>query len=251
MEEETTAHLFWHCQRAREVWLTSNLFRDSLVHHFGSVMDMLWNKCRNGGAKKTCQALLQGVLEYLSEYQAYMEVTAYPKQSAEVVVWTPPSPTRYKINVDGAVFKEQKLAGVGILIRDATGQLIGACSKKIEAPLGAIEADAKAVELGLQFAKDMSIQDYTLESDSVTLVNALRDFSPPPLSVVALVYSSVAVSHSFRCVDFAHVGRNGNRSTHLFARHALGIANLSIWVEETPCFLEQALNQSIFVNSSD
>ena len=36
---------------------------------------------------------------------------------------------------------------------------VGACSKKIEAPLGAIEAEAKASELGLQFAKDMSIHD--------------------------------------------------------------------------------------------
>ena len=72
-------------------------------------------------------------------------------------MWTPPCPTHYKINVDRAVFKEQKMAGVGILIRDATGQLIGAYSKKIGAPLGAIEAEAKVVKLGLQFAKDMSI----------------------------------------------------------------------------------------------
>ena len=56
--------------------------------------------------------------------------------------WKPPSPDRYKINVDGVVFKEHRLAGVGILIRDAEGHLIGACSKKLEAPLGAIEAEA-------------------------------------------------------------------------------------------------------------
>ena len=51
-------------------------------------------------------------------------------------MWMPhsPSPSRYKINVDGAMFKEQKMARVGILIRDAAGQLIGACSKKIDAP---------------------------------------------------------------------------------------------------------------------
>lgn len=88
--------------------------------------------------------------------------------------WTPPSPTRYKINVDGVVSKEQRIAGVGILIRDDEGRLIGACSKKIKAPLGPIEAEAKAAELGLQFAKDMSIQDFTLESDSLTLINTLR-----------------------------------------------------------------------------
>ena len=114
----------------------------------------------------------------------------------------------------------------------------------------------------------MSIQDFTLESDSLSLVNALRDLSPPPLSVAALVYSSIAAAHSFLSVaalvyssiaaahsfhraDFAHVGCNGNRPAHLHARHALGIANLSVWVEETPCFLEQALNQDVFVNSSD
>ena len=62
-------------------------------------------------------------------------------------MWTPPSPARYKINVDGAVFKEQKSAGVGIIIRDDAGQLIGAYSKEIKAPLGAIEVEAKA-EIG-------------------------------------------------------------------------------------------------------
>ncbi|XP_075658345.1 uncharacterized protein LOC142628188 [Castanea sativa] len=157
-----------------------------------------------------------------------MEVTVYPKQPAEAMVWTPPSPTCYKINAGSAVFKEQKMAGVGILIRDAAGQLIGACSKKIEAPLSAIEAEAKAAELNFQFAKDMSIQDFTLESDSLTLVNAIRDLSPSPLSVATLVYSSVVVAHSFHCVDFAHVGQNGNKRAYLLARHALGIANL--WI---------------------
>ena len=42
MEEETSAHLFWCCQRVCDIWHMSNLFWDSLVHHFGSFMDMLW-----------------------------------------------------------------------------------------------------------------------------------------------------------------------------------------------------------------
>ena len=75
--------------------------------------------------------------------------------------------------------------------------------------------------------------------------------SPPPSLVAALVYSSVVVSHSFRCVDFSHVGRNGNRLAHLLARHALGIADLSVWVEEIHCFLEQALNQDVVVIFAD
>ena len=174
-----------------------------------------------------------------------------PKKLGEPVKWKPPSPNRYKVNMDGAVFKEKCMAGVGILIRDAEGHLIGACSRKLAAPLGAIEAEAKVVELGLLFAKDMSIQDFTFESNSLNLINALQDLSPPPLSVATLVYSSVAMSHSFRGVDFSHVGRKGNRPAHLLARHSLGIADLSVWVEESHCFLEQALNQDVVVISFD
>ena len=214
----------------------------------------LWsnrNECRNGGAKKSCQSLLQGALEYLDAYQTCVVELGCPKQPVEPAKWKPPSPDRYKINVDGAVFKEQRMAGVGILIRDAEGHLIGACSRKLEAPLGAVEAEAKAMELGLLFARDLSIQDFNLESDSLTLINALQDLSPPPSLVAALVYSSVAMSHSFRCVEFSYVGRNGNRPAHLLARHALGIAELSVWVEETPCFLEQALNQDVVATSID
>lgn len=120
MEEETSGHLFWRCQRARDIWCMSDLFRESLVQHFGSFMDMLWylvmvaqwghseveklivvawaiwsnrNECRNGGSKKSCQALLQGALEYLGEYQTCLVVSGSLKQPAETVKWTPPSPT--------------------------------------------------------------------------------------------------------------------------------------------------------------
>ena len=46
-------------------------------------------------------------------------------------------------------------------------------------------------------------------------------------------------------MDFSFVGRKGNRPAHLLARHALGIANFSVWVEEIPCFIEQALAQDV------
>ena len=93
------------------------------------------------------------------------------------------------------------------------------------APLGAIVAKVKAFEVGLQFAKDMLIQDFILEGDSQVLVNALKDLSPPPSFVATLVYSSVADSHDFCQVDFSHVRRQGNRPVHLLAKHDFGIAD--------------------------
>ena len=109
--------------------------------------------------------LLQGALNYLMEYQA-CSLLSDGSTPPTKVSWSPPSHNWYKINVDGAVFRDQKAAGVGVIVWDAEGTLIRACSKRIMAPLGAIEVEAKALEFGLQFAKDLSIHEFTLESDS-------------------------------------------------------------------------------------
>ena len=53
------------------------------------------------------------------------------------------------MNLDGTVFKAQKSARVGVLIRDEQGQVLAALSQKINAPLGALEVEAKAVEVAL------------------------------------------------------------------------------------------------------
>lgn len=63
--------------------------------------------------------------------------------------WTSLPHGRYKIKVDGVVCASQKAAGLGVLVRDAEAKVVGACSKKIMAPLCAVETKAKAFEYGL------------------------------------------------------------------------------------------------------
>ena len=107
--------------------------------------------------------------------------------------------------MNGAVFAAQKVAGVGVLIRDAKGRVVGACSKKIMAPLGAVETKAKAFEFGLQFARDLLIHDLVLEGDSLVIVNVLKEASPPPALVPAMPYNVNSISHEFRSVEFSHI----------------------------------------------
>uniref|UniRef100_A0A7N2ME92 RNase H type-1 domain-containing protein n=1 Tax=Quercus lobata TaxID=97700 RepID=A0A7N2ME92_QUELO len=52
-------------------------------------------------------------------------------------------------------------------------------------------------------------------------------------------------------IDFSHVKRQGNRLAHLLAKHALGIADYLTWMEETPCFLEQALLHDVHFDFSE
>ena len=116
----------------------------------------LWhnrNEVRNGGKKRNGKELVNWASQYLEEYKATNECMGTTTTRDEVKAsWVPLPIHGFKVNVDGAVFKGQKTAGVGVIIRDDMGRLEAALSKKIKAPLGAVEAEAMAYEAGLLFA---------------------------------------------------------------------------------------------------
>ena len=84
--------------------------------------------------------------------------------------WLPPIGPSCKVNVDGAMFEIKNEAGVGVIIRDHEENFIAGLSKKFQFPFDAIEIEAKALETGLVFAREIGIQDLVLESDSLLLI---------------------------------------------------------------------------------
>ena len=91
--------------------------------------------------------------------------------------------------------------------------------------------------------------DFILEGDSFLVTNALKEVSPPPSSVAAIISNSLLVSQEFRQVVFSRVCRQDNRPTHLLAKYASGIDDFSVWLEEERCFLNQALIQDVTYSS--
>ena len=69
--------------------------------------------------------------------------------------------------VDGAVFAQHRAVGNGVIFRDDMGRVEAALSKRLDAPLGAVEAEAMAYETGLLFAKDIGVQEVVIEGDSL------------------------------------------------------------------------------------
>ena len=49
------------------------------------------------------------------------------------LAWVPPSLGLCKINVDGALSRTKKLAGIGVVIRDHRGRILAALCRKIRA----------------------------------------------------------------------------------------------------------------------
>lgn len=74
----------------------------------------LWNNRNNikhGGKNRSVEGIVKEAEEYAKEVRQVQQVSARPPPTAKSH-WTPPRPGCYKINVDGAVFKDGRGCGV-------------------------------------------------------------------------------------------------------------------------------------------
>ena len=101
--------------------------------------------------------------------------------------------------------------------------MIAALSKKWTWPLFAIEAEAKAIEAGVEFAKDVGIREAEFESDSLMVCNALQGLSSPPSSVMNVLAEVMNQLSCFRQWKITHTKRQGNVPARLLAQHAKNV----------------------------
>jgi ribonuclease HI len=88
--------------------------------------------------------------------------------------WTKPSPDIVKINCDGAFTMEQLTGGWGYVMRGCDGAVICTGYGRLDNVLEASHAEIVACLQALQRANEMGIQNVVLETDAMTVVEAIK-----------------------------------------------------------------------------
>ena len=152
--------------------------------------------------------------------------------------------------MDGAVFAKVGCCGVGVVIRNEEGLLMGAMSKKVHFPLGAMEVEAMAMEERIQLARDLGLRDIDLESDAQTVVLAVGGIDPGLCSIQKIVEGVKQGLSAFSSWSCSHVRRQSNMAAHLMAKEAINVLECLIWVEDTPSIIVSQIHMDVIALDS-
>ena len=268
---ETSLHLFWFCDKAKEVWCNSKMALPFSLDHSWSFIDVMWqlvkhsstspglmekmmslcweiwkerNSVRNGSGKRESKVLVRNAASLVEEYNAANERVVF-KNPEFSTKWHPPDSPRFKMNVDAAVFSDLRAMGAGMVIRDSQGQVLAAMCKRIPANLSALDAEAKSMEIAVHFVWEMGFREVYFKTDSSNLKNILTGLSEAPASLEPITASILAQLDKFRFISFCHVKRDGNRPGHILAKFAKQVGDSVVWLEETPNLIENACSQDV------
>ena len=274
VQSETSGHILWGCQYAKEVWSGTKIKLPWLQDPLNDFVDIVWetmnshpqvdwtmfavtawsiwnnrNSVIHEGKCKGIGVLIRAVADYVDKIkQGKQPQMGQPSKITRP--WSPPRQDWYKINTDGVVFRESGCSGSGVVIRNEEGQIMGAMSKRWDLPLGALEIEAMAVEDGVQFAWDLGLKRIIIESDSQIVVNAICDQSVVPSSIQHVIEG---IGVNLRCFDawmVSHVCRESNSAAHILARNAKFVIDRVIWVEDTPPIVSAQVQHDVICMNS-
>jgi ribonuclease HI len=177
---------------------------------------------------------------YLDEFVSSIE----PLQPAEptstlVIKWQPPSRHNFKINYDGAVFKETNEAGIGVVVRNKAGHVMASLVQKVRYPQSVESIEAWAAKRAVQFVSEIGLKEAEFEGDSKTIVAALNDPHHCPTHYGLLIADAKSLANALDSYCFSHVKRQGNGLAHALARMAKHTDILEVWMEDVPPPLQQ------------
>ena len=135
------------------------------------------NKVRTSPSGWPLDQIAQQAYQSLQEFQLAQPrkpIAATPAQ----IRWQPPSMDRVKINFDGAVFKNEDGAGIGMVVRDSQGMVMASLSQNIPLPHSVVNLETLAACRALEFSLELGFDKAILEGDSMIVMAALRDTSP-------------------------------------------------------------------------
>ncbi|XP_057453128.1 uncharacterized protein LOC130744990 [Lotus japonicus] len=275
-DEESIAHALIFCPQVSPIWFMSSLSMNfsgpqpdnfTMEHWLASLLDQ-----GDDWVTDKVLTLLYAVWARRNLWVFYhrwltMEQTLIRVAAMEVVAldssvgdahdllrgerqdkWKGPAVGIAKINTDAA-FKAGAAVGMGMVVRNAAGEVLASASGKRGGADSAAVAEAMALRWSLELALDMGFQAVVVETDCAVLHGAWNVAASDRSYMAAVIRDCVDLSRLFRSFEFLLIHRTANLVADFLAKFALS-SFCNVWLEEYPPGLEGILISDVSSSSS-
>ena len=266
MELETEIHALWNCGVAQDSWAgcsarlqKCHLGSEDMLQLWEELMARLtidelelflvqawiiWNQ-RNAlihGKQLQAPGILNGRAEdFMDEFRHAQSHLVTRPPSLNPISWRPPSPNRFKLNFDAAIFKDEEASGFGAIIWNERGEVMAAFLGKGPPVACSEEAEILACRRAVEFALECGFREMVVEGDNQSVMTALERKTNLSSWVGHSLPDVLCLLNGFGWSQILFAKRSVNTVAHLLARHAKNGSHDIIWIEESPPTVVQAL----------
>ncbi|XP_050136232.1 uncharacterized protein LOC126611989 [Malus sylvestris] len=148
---------------------------------------------------------------------------------------------RLKMNIDGSWNAGRLVAGFGAISKDFNGCFVAATTGRFDDVSSPLIPEAMAVRAGLQWAIDRGYHSLIIETDSLQIVQALRDPTLNSSIIGQVAEDCKALLNTITKANITHIRRNANIDAHCLAKVGLSLIQSCEWFGSPPSILTDIL----------
>lgn len=255
-EPETNLHVFFYCEKVREVWTRSglgvstplsnifSLWMQVIIINNNSVyienfFMLLWSIWQTKNAHvwndqsilptstiHTAQSMLYGWQQaciHANQESHHMSHASQQDHAISVPIydrtkWAAPTPSFLKLNSDAALFHHEQRTGFGFILRDSTNCVIKCSSWTMQGVLDPTVAEALGIREALSWLKANNFSQVEFETDCQLLVFALQQVIQPSTSLGLVVSDCLNLIRELSSISIVFIPRSTNLIAHQLAR---------------------------------
>ncbi|KAL5758729.1 hypothetical protein ACOSP7_021340 [Xanthoceras sorbifolium] len=253
---ESVEHVFWDCGWVKSVWVDCPLQVELSKIRFADFFDrvaflastrskeevrvflvavwLLWTRRNLFVHESVClstDSVWSKAVAYVQDFDVACAQKAPPSVSSGsgLQCWVPPPPDVFKLNVDAAFDKLNSKIGLGMVVRNAGGDVVLAAALSFKGGTSVVVGEAQAVLEGILLAGNRGFRPLLVESDCLNVVN-LCNSNITVLCEIGNVVTDIKLALGwFEVLSIGFVPRVSNSVGHGIARWALGFNCSTIW----------------------
>ncbi|KAM6593434.1 hypothetical protein CsatA_001137 [Cannabis sativa] len=244
---ESTSHVLFGCEFARSCWNLSSVTAAGVEEHmFTSWFSDILLSSSKQQAEETAMILWRLWLArndvlWSNKSTTALEVVRSARtnldtwKNAQTKVFTPllnvnfsngrehwvkPIETKFKMNVDGAIFEPENRFGFGCILRNGEAKLVEAFSQSKVGRVSPEIAEVVGVKEALSWIKAKNLSDVEIETDSLVVVQAINGSVQMPSQFGLLIQDCQRLLSDLNNVFISFLKRSANRAAHCIARRS-------------------------------